>query len=190
MRAVPMITPNPGTGNRLPTPMVKSTVVKQTVDLKPAGATVAIRTLADNPFEGGQRVSIVTQASGGMPNVPESMQSRRIMHSYLPGMGQSATELVAQDQSVPQTIFSAAQTAAEAYTTREQRRQAEAEAAAEIARQRTERRRISADAAARRAILDTSATLPGGFKVNVPLLIIGGGLLAFALMRRSRSRSS
>ncbi len=72
----------------LPRPMVQRLIVPQTVNLKPMGNTVAVTTLSGNPFEGGQRVSIKTQASGGMAPCPTALGSRSLVHSYLPGIGE------------------------------------------------------------------------------------------------------
>lgn len=79
---------------RMPTPVVERAVVQQTIDLKPAGNTVAVTTSADNPFAGDREVVIVTQASTGMAPPPVSMQSTHLQHRMLPGMGGLSADVV------------------------------------------------------------------------------------------------
>jgi len=67
------------------TPQVQRTMVVQPVNLRPLGNTVSMSVPADNPFTGGRRVSITTQASGGMAHADPSQRTRS---SFLPiGLG-------------------------------------------------------------------------------------------------------
>src|SRR5690606_25558987 len=75
---------------RLPTPKVRQAVGVQPINLRPYGNTVAVTSLADNPFEGRHRMSAVTQASGGSAKPDPRMQSRRLMHDYRPRIGEYA----------------------------------------------------------------------------------------------------
>lgn len=184
MRTTPMPISNPGTGRKMPTPAVTKKVVTQEVDMKPKGNTVAITTTSDNPFE-RKNVTVVTQASGGAPGVPASMQSRGIMHSFLPGLGddENGNEKAANEDdgepwyrdwlSAGENIFTSREgrktSQAQADIAAAKAREAEAEAEAEIARSRTA------------ALINSTSVDTGmGFKVNLPLILLGGGLLAGA----------
>jgi hypothetical protein len=74
--------------------VVEQAVVRQTIDLKPAGNTVALTTSADNPFASDREVVIVTQSGSGMAPVPASMQSTGIMHRMLPGVGGLSADVI------------------------------------------------------------------------------------------------
>lgn len=118
---------------KLPTPKVTTRHVRQDVDLSPSGNTVAVRTSADNPFTRERRggVSVVTQASPGMAPAPVSMQSNRIMHAWMPGMGGLGETNPAQPkgQSTALTVFTtAAEGALSVASERERRKAQEAEA--------------------------------------------------------------
>lgn len=186
MRAVPIPVAHPGAGHALPTPVVRSNFVNQTVDLKSSGNTIAVTTLADNPFESGQNVTVVTQASGGMSPAPRSMQSRGILHSFMPGIGESATETQAKDDSTPawqhllttgagitETVFQDRIAQQEARAREADARAAEARAQADIAR-------ANAD-----GIMARTTANVGGFQFNWAL--VGAGVLglgvAWFLMR-------
>ena len=69
MRAVnvPVIS---GMGRRLPVARAVTSVVQQEVDMRPAGNTIAVETVSDNPFEDNARIEVVSQASGGGYEVP------------------------------------------------------------------------------------------------------------------------
>lgn len=77
--------------NALPIPSVQKAVVRQTVNLRPAGNTVTVTTLADNPFESLAGISVVTQASGGMAK-PDPMQQSK---GLLCGLGATDAEIQA-----------------------------------------------------------------------------------------------
>lgn len=203
MRALPIPTARPGTGRALPTPVVKSNVVRQAVDMKPQGNTVAITTVADNPFEARQKVTVHTQASGGMSPAPRSMQSRRIQHSMLPGLGQSSTEEQAKDPSAMDYLKTITDAASDIYSTREGTRTEEArsraakaeaearaaEAAAQQSRAEADKLMASISSGGRRAYEATNVTIPGtGVSVNWAMLGLGAaGLgLAFYLSRRKK----
>lgn len=123
---------------KLPTPKVTTRHVRQDVDLSPSGNTIAVRTTADNPFtrERANQVSIVTQASPGMSPAPTSMQSRRILHAWMPGMGGLGDTPQAQP-SGQSTAFSALTSAAEGtlsvLSERERRKAQQAEATSDQA---------------------------------------------------------
>lgn len=182
MRAVPIPTAARGTGRSLPTPVVRSNFVRQTVDLKPAGNTVSVTTLADNPFESGQDVEVVTQASGGMAPPPESMQSKRVMHSFMPGIGQSATETQAKDESGPGGFTQFIDTAGglvnrhfDQQVAREERRAAQARAEADIARAQAD------------GIMARTTANVGGFQFNWALVALGAlGLGAAFMLSRGK----
>ncbi len=204
MRAVPMLTPKPGTGHALPTPVVQAAIVEQAVDLKPAGNTIAIKTVADNPFESNNRVSIVTQASGGMSPPPASMTSRGILHSFLPGLGETSTTEKAKDPSVLDVITGGVKAASDVFTAREQRRATEYQSkAAELDAQA---RMIEAEAAKARAQADreisrigagqrvwdatTVQTPIGRMNWGLILLGVGGiGLVAYLASRKKGGRA-
>jgi hypothetical protein len=173
---------------------VQTLHASQPVDLKPAGNTVAITTVADNPFTGGRPVSIRTQASGGMPGVPESMQSRGLQHSFLPGLGQSATKEVGsqREPSTAEVVTGAVSDVAtgvtKILTAEEERKRAEAEQAARIAEARAAEARANADVsmARLRSVVDKTSVDIMGMRVNLPLLIGGGALLYFMLRKRKK----
>jgi hypothetical protein len=87
MKAIPIR--SVGGANKLPTPTVNTLHAQEPVDLNPAGNTVSITTTAQNPFTQGRPVSVTTQASGGMAKAPGSMQSSRLLHSFIPGIGEN-----------------------------------------------------------------------------------------------------
>jgi hypothetical protein len=194
MRAIPLMTPRPGTGRALPTPTVRSMVVRQAVDLRPAGNTIAIRTVSDNPFEDSRSVSVVTQASGGMSSAPASMTSKGILHSMLPGLGETATAEVTKDQgAVNQALTfltSATEDVTGAIAQRYGARAAAAEAQARQAEAQASQARSQADLAMakmRQGVMATSADI-GGVKVNIPLILLGVGLLGGAYFLSKRSK--
>lgn len=185
MKDIPIPTHQP---RRLPTPQVKTAIVQQAVDLKPAGATVAITTISDNPYEARQPVRVVTQASGGMAAAaPPPRPSRGLMHSFLPGLGETKTAEVSEDTvNWKKEGANAFSSVLSTFGTREERKLAEQQARIREADARIAATR-SAGSVVRRGILDTSIDL-FGMKVNVPMLLAGGGLLAFALMRRKKRK--
>lgn len=134
---------------KLPTPKVTTRHVRQDVDLTPSGNTVAVTTNGDNPFTRERRgsVSIVTQASPGMAPAPESMQSPRIMHRMLPGiggLGENTAAAPAGQSSSTALLTSAAEGTLQVLTERERRKAAQAEASSDEAL--AEARRLEAEA--------------------------------------------
>ncbi len=181
MRAIPIRNSRPVV--RLPTPVVQQAVVQQPVNLKPYGNTVAVTTLADNPFEGNRRVSVVTQASGGMTKPDLRQQSRRLMHDMLPGLGDGPTTVVAAPPAKPagamDFLSTALNTGTQLYAAQQaqqvaaaQARAAQAQAAADIA--------SAQNAAAWGALSRPGANMAAHKGITVPLLIVGGAALAIA----------
>lgn len=184
--------------NRLPTPVVRSNVVSQRVDMKPAGNSIAVTALADNPFEGRQDACVVTQASGGAFPCPQSMASKRVSTTgFMPGLGRMGEEGEKGEEKETRPWWETAADVVDsgygqftdAQIADQQRRVAEAEAraaearsAADIERSRTERMLSTA----RRGILDTSISI-GGVQVNVPMLAAGAGLLWYAMSKRKKA---
>jgi len=157
--------------------------------MKPAGNTIAVTTLADNPFESGQNVTVVTQASGGMSPAPPSMQSKGILHSFMPGIGQSATETVAKDDSEPawKTLLT---TGADVTNTVFQDRIAKQEAAARAADARAAEARAQADIARANAdsIMARTTANVGGFQFNWALVGLGvAGLAAVYFLSKKKA---
>jgi hypothetical protein len=64
-------------------------LVAQPVNLKPLGNTVSMTVPAENPFAAGRRITILTQASGGMAQADPSQRSRRVRTPFngLGGLG-------------------------------------------------------------------------------------------------------
>lgn len=188
MRAVPIPVATPGTGQPLPTPVVRQKFQRQGVDLKSTGATIAVTTLADNPFESGHDVTVVTQASGGMSPPPPSMQSRGLVHSFMPGIGESATETQAKDNTtsgwqtllttgagITNTVFADRIAQQDARAREADARAAEARAQADIARAQAD------------SLMARTTANVGGFQFNWALVALGGvGLLAAFLLSRKK----
>lgn len=177
MRATPVIheadfTLTGPRNTRLPRPQVQKATVLQTVNLKPMGNTVSVTTLADNPFAGGRPVSVRTQASGGMARPDESQMSRRLLHSYLPGLGADAPTVVAAPQQKPAGVLDILATAGGAGLNVYQQQQdiKLAQAQAEIERQRALQAQWS----------NPTAAMKTRSNITVPLLIVGGGALLTA----------
>lgn len=70
----------------MPTPMVSRSVVSQPVNLKPMGNTISLSVPAEMPFL-SNRVTVVTQASGGMAKADPQMRSRSIRAMGFSGFG-------------------------------------------------------------------------------------------------------
>lgn len=182
--------------NRLPTPVVRSNVVSQRVDMRPAGNTIAVTALADNPFEGNQRAVVVTQASGGTAPCPASMASKRVASSgFMPGIGRMGEEEAKEEDKKNwfETLFTGAKDVYGNFTAAEiaeqQRRTAEADARAAEAKAAADMERSRTDrllSATRKGILDTSINI-AGMQVNVLMLAAGGGLLWYAMSKRGKS---
>lgn len=120
-------------GRRLPTGRVITNVVQQEVDLRPPGNTIAVTTLADNPFEENAAVEVVTQASSGGYEVPANMRSHHLLHSYLPGLGEGEMDAANAVKESANTapgfldfLTTAATKTGEVLTAREARKAAEA----------------------------------------------------------------
>ena len=190
MRAVPIMNPRPGMGRALPTPVVQSAIVKQVVDLKPAGNTVAIQTIADNPFEGRKRVSVVTQASGGMSPAPVSMQSKRLVHQRMSGLGETATKEQAKGPSTGEVVTNIFSTATQAYTgyTQQQIAESERKAAEAAARAQEWQARAAMEQSRTDRLLTATTANVGGFKFNWALMAFGVGLLGVALYMRQNAK--
>lgn len=180
MKPMPIRSANPT--NKLPTPKVTTLHATQPMDLKPRGNTVAVTAKAENPFTQGRPISVRTQASGGVAKAPAHMQSRRLMHSFIPGIGEDPN---AQNQGAPaaeesrswwEGLISAGEDAASVYAERERRKAAEAEARAEAARARA----AGDTARAQEAQARLDMLLSGKSGVNMPLLLGGLALLGVA----------
>lgn len=98
MRAIPMRSAS--VARRMPRPVVNTMQAVVPVDLKPSGNTVALTTTSQNPFTDARTLTVKTQASGGMAAAPSEMQSRSIMHQFVPGLGGDAN---GDKQGVPAT---------------------------------------------------------------------------------------
>jgi len=98
---IPSITP--GMGRPLPVPAIRTIMTRQSVDFRPAGNTIAVTALADNPFEGVKTTTVVTQASGGMAQAPRSMQSSSFASKqFMPGMGWDISSAISSGTSLVQ----------------------------------------------------------------------------------------
>lgn len=198
MRALPLITPNPGTGRVLPTPVVRSAVVNQVVDLKPAGNTIALTTTSDNPFESNRKISVVTQASGGMASAPASMRSHRLAHSFMPGLGETATGEAAVKQNAGSVFTDTLTAAGNAFTQYNQSQVAEQQRLAQEAEARAAEWKARADieqsktqqiiAAGGRAFDATNVSV-GGYKFNwalVGLGVVGVGVAIYLSKKKKK----
>lgn len=189
MKAIPIR--SVGGANKLPTPTVNTLHAQEPVDLNPAGNTVSITTTAQNPFVQNRPVSVTTQASGGMAKAPGSMQSSRLLHSFIPGIGESPN---AVNQGRPALAGNDTVTAVTTATTdianaiREgaiapyQAEIAANEAKAEEARARAAGEVARAQAAAARydAIIMAMGGAGGARKLSTGLLLGGVALLGVA----------
>ena len=174
---------------RLPTPQVSKAIVQQPVNLRPAGNTVAVTTLADNPFEGPKRVTVVTQASGGMAKPDRMMQSRRLMHTHLADLGEGPTPVgvPAQPAGALDFISSSINTAASLVSARQQAQIAAANAAAAQAQAQAAQAQ-SAGAAFWAGMQNPGAAMAKRSSITVPLLVVAGlasvGALVLFLRRK------
>lgn len=155
--------------SRLPRTHVQKDAVLQTINLKPAGNTVAVTTLSDNPFEGGRAVSVRTQQSGGMAGPDDSQVSRSLLHSYLPGLGAESAPVVATPAAKPAGALDILATAGSVATDLYAQRQA-----IELAKQQAEIARQQAIAAQWANPVNAMAQRSS---ITIPLLIIAGGAL-------------
>lgn len=170
--------------SRLPTTNVQKDAVLQTINLKPAGNTVTITTLADNPFEGGRAVSVRTQQSGGMARAAGSQVSRTLLHAYLPGLGADAVPVVATPAAKPagalDFLATAAGTAASVYQQQQQLKLTQAQV----------------DLAKQQALIaqwsNPLTAMGQRSSITIPLLIVAGGALltagAIFLSRKGKSK--
>lgn len=187
MRATPLLTPR--SVNVLPTPVVRSAVVNQVVDLKPAGNTIALTTVSDNPFESNRPISVVTQASGGMASAPASMRSNRLAHKFMWGLGETSTQEVAKT-SAGQVFTDTLTAAGNAFNQYNQTKISEQERLAQEAEARAAEWQARADieqsktqqmlAAGARAFEATNVSV-GGFKFNWALVGLGAVGIGLAL---------
>lgn len=159
---------------KLPGGVVSKAIVRQTIDLKPYGNTVTVRTLADNPFEDRRPVVVVTQASGGMAKADPTQKSNRLVHAYLPGLGDAAVPATMATPAKPagaiDFLATAANSAQQMYLAQQANQQAQANAASQSA-------------------LARMAANMGASSLTTPLLIIGGGALAvgaFLYLRKKK----
>lgn len=165
----------------LPTPVVSQAIVRQPVNLKPRGNTVEVTTLSDNPFEGKQTYTVYTQQSGGMAKPDPQQQSRSLRHGWMPGLGEDPPAAGAQPAGVLDFLSTAANTAVNLATAKDQARIAQAKAAL-------------AQAQAMAAAGNRSAVpAPARSSLTIPL-IIGGvavvGLVGFLLLRKRGSAAA
>ena len=158
--------------SKLPRTHVRKDAVLQTVNLRPAGNTVTLTTLADNPFAGGRPISVRTQQSGGMAMPDESQKSRGLLHSYMPGLGADAVPAVQTSAAKPagamDFLATAAGTAAQFYQQQQAIKLAEAQA--KIAQQNA----IAAQWA------NPLNAMRQRSNITMPLLIVAGGALLTA----------
>jgi len=157
---------------RLPRTHVQKATVLQTVNLKPFGNTVSVTTLADNPFAGGRAVSVRTQASGGMARPDESQMSRRLLHSYLPGLGADAPTVVATSPQKPAGVLDILATAGGAGLNIYQQQQD-----IKLAQQQAE---IERQKALQAQWANPMTAMAQRSSITIPLLIVAGGALLTA----------
>ena len=69
----------------LPSARVQTMVVRQPVNLRPMGNTVALSVPAEMPFM-SRNISVQTQASGGMAKADPSQQSKRLRGMFMNGL--------------------------------------------------------------------------------------------------------
>ncbi len=154
---------------RLPRPQVQKDAVLQTVSLKPMGNTVAVTTLADNPFAGGRPVSVRTQQSGGMASPDRSQMSSTLLHAYLPGLGDESAPVVATPAAKPagalDFLATAAGTAASVYQQQQAIKLAQAQA--DLAKQQA----IAAQWS------NPLLAMQQRSSITIPLLIVAGAAL-------------
>lgn len=169
---------------RLPRPHVQKDTVLQTISLKPAGNTVSITTLAENPFDGGRAVSVRTQQSGGMAHADDSQVSRTLLHAYLPGLGAEAAPVVSTPATKPPGVLDILATAGGAATNIYTQQQA-----IKLAEQQA---KIAQAEALRAQYSNPMAAMQQRSSITIPLLIVGGGALltaaAIYFSRRGGSR--
>lgn len=169
---------------RMPRSHVTKATVLQTVSLKPMGNTVSVTTLAENPFAGGRAVSVRTQASGGMASPDSSQMSRRLLHSYLPGLGAEPGTVVAATPAKPAGVLDFLSTAAGGAASMYQQQQniKLAQAQADVERQRA----LAAQWSNPMTAMATRSS------ITIPLLIVAAGALVTAgaifLTRRGKSK--
>lgn len=157
---------------RLPRPYVQKDAVLQTISLKPAGNTVAITTLAENPFDGGRAISVRTQQSGGMAHADGSQVSRTLLHAYLPGLGADAAPVVATPASKPAGALDFLGTATGAA-----KQLYEQEQAIKLAEQQA---KIAQSQALIAQYSNPMVAMGQRKSITIPLLIVGGGALLTA----------
>lgn len=167
---------------RLPRPQVTAATVLQTVNLRPAGNTVTITTLADNPFDDSRPVSVRTQQSGGMARPEGSQVSSSLLHAYLPGLGAEPGTVVTAPATKPPGTLDFLATAAGSAAAMYQQQQA-----IKLAQAQGEIERARAQAAQWQNPL---MAMKQRSSITMPLLIVAGGALlaagAIFLARRKK----
>lgn len=157
---------------KLPRTHVQKDAVLQTISLKPAGNTVAVTTLSENPFEGGRSISVRTQQSGGMARPDQSQVSRTLLHSYMPGLGDAAVPVVATPAAKPagalDFLATAAGTAASVYQQQQALQLAQTNA------------KIAASNALAAQYANPLLAMQQRSSITIPLLIVAGGALLTA----------
>jgi len=195
MKANPIRSAN--IANRLPTPKVNTAHTVQPMDLKPQGNTVALRTTAQNPFTQGRQVSVYTQQSGGMSKAPAHAQSRRLLNSYLPGLGEDPN---AANQGTPATnggdwgshLISAGESYLDFIKTEEQAKIAMAQLEAEKAKAKAAQDNRRAQEAQSRidAIIAMMGGAQGARKTSTALWVGGLALLGIAGFMMLRNKKA
>lgn len=157
---------------RLPRSHVQKDAVLQTVNLKPMGNTVAVTTLADNPFAGGRAISVRTQQSGGMARADETQVSRTLLHSYLPGLGAESAPVVATPAAKPAGALDILATAGSVATDLYAQQQA-----IKLAEQQA---KIAQSQALIAQYSNPMNAMAQRSSITIPLLIVAGGALLTA----------
>jgi hypothetical protein len=168
-------------------PVVQTAIIPQRVSLRPMGNTVAVTTLSDNPFEGSQRISVVTQASGGMAKAPAGMVSKRLYSNMvLGGLGDNATPTPASSPGFMDIFAGAVSAAGNVFVTKQQadlasQQAAAAQAQAQIAAEQTKQAGIMA------SLKSGVSNMADNKGIVVPLAIAAAaaiGVVIFLKMRK------
>ncbi len=168
--------------SRLPTPQVQKALVRQVVNLRPQGNTITVTTREQNPFSVSRPISVQTQLSGGMARPDPQMQSRALLHEYIPGLGADTAPAATpiKQPGALDFLTTAAGTAADLYAQRQTTMAAQAQANAAIAQARSD--------ALRAQLSNPFAAMQQRSSITIPLLIVAGGaaLVAGVLILRKR----
>lgn len=192
--------PVPGPVRRaLPIPLVSKVIVRQPIDLRPAGNTVAVTTLADNPFEGSQRITVRTQASGGMARPDNRQVSRTLMF-----MGDDTVPAKPKDPPGVLDIFNTLITGATnvfttKYNSEVEEAKAKGEEAKSAAKQSGDRTtallaQLAQPVQAIAKQLEQPVQAIAKHKaISLPLLVVGGGALLVAgylFLKKPKSKTA